>query len=67
MHERLQDALRVLSPMNLRRSNCSFRPASLHDMWRRQFVLVVNWWVDSDSSVTPAEVDAWFRVPLCRL
>ena len=25
------------------------------------FVLVLNWWVDSDSPLTPAEVDARFR------
>jgi hypothetical protein len=25
------------------------------------FVLVLNWWIESDSALAPAEVDAYFR------
>jgi hypothetical protein len=67
MHEHLQDVLTSLIPddiaaaMPQRRSSPQL-PADLVAAYLAStFVLVLNWWIDSEKGLTPQEVDARFR------
>lgn len=66
MHEHMQDVLTSLiaeeiAMMSPGRSNVQIPTCLLARHVAAAFVLVLNWWVESDSPVTPAEVDAYFR------
>jgi AcrR family transcriptional regulator len=66
MHEHLEDVLTHLIADELATALAGKSgPPTPTDLVARHvastFVLVLNWWVDSDSALTPADVDACFR------
>jgi AcrR family transcriptional regulator len=68
MHEHLQDVLtnliaeEVTMAMRRRPQSSAQLPADLVARHLAStFVLVLNWWVESEAALTPAEVDARFR------
>jgi AcrR family transcriptional regulator len=68
LHEHLQEILvelisgRVKSELKNRvKSSSQIPPDLLVQHLASTFILVLNWWVDRNSSLAPAEVDAVFR------
>jgi AcrR family transcriptional regulator len=66
MHAHMQDVLTILIAdelpmMSPGRSAVQIPNALLARHVAAAFVLVLNWWVENDSRLTPAEVDALFR------
>jgi AcrR family transcriptional regulator len=67
MHQRMQHVLTALIAQELTSMTSAGPGVPLpRDLVARHvaatFVLVLNWWVESNSALTPAEVDACFRV-----
>jgi hypothetical protein len=65
MHEHMQDVLTSLIADELAMSPDKGKVQIPTRLLARHvaaaFVLVLNWWVETDSPLTPAEVDARFR------
>jgi AcrR family transcriptional regulator len=66
MHEHMQDVLTTLiadelAPMIPRGPRVRIPPDLVARHVASTFVLVLNWWVESDSALTPADVDVCFR------
>ena len=66
MHAHMEDVLTTLITDELATISAATSPALLPTALLARhvaaaFVLVLNWWVESDSALTPAKVDARFR------